>query len=311
MSKICFIDRNFQGASLEMITRANEIIATYQAGGYRLTLRQLYYQFVSKNWLANTERNYKRLGSVLNDARYAGLVDWSAIEDRNRQPHHTSEFTGLDSLANAALASYRLDRWAGQQYFVELWVEKAALAGVLQPLADSWHVTLMVNRGYSSASAMFEAAQRLKRRLGQRGLVLYLGDHDPSGEDMVRDVQERLNTFGARAEVQKVALTMEQVEEYQPPPNPAKSTDSRFDAYQAEHGDQSWEVDALPPNVLEELINAAIREHVNSVKMMQVINTEKQDKKKFAKALDQATKGDSTVDPRYLSVDSPPWEDQE
>jgi len=307
MSKICFIERDFQTGSQEMIQRANEIITTYQAGGYRLTLRQLYYQFVSKNWLANTERNYKRLGSVLNDARYAGLVDWSAIEDRNRQPYHISQFSGLESLANAALSSYRLDRWEGQECFVELWVEKAALAGVLQPLADAWHVTLMVNRGYSSASAMFEAAMRLKDREGQYGIILYLGDHDPSGEDMVRDVQDRLNCFGAGATVQKVALTMDQVQEYNPPPNPAKSTDSRFDAYQAEHGNQSWEVDALPPNVLEDLIHAAIRERVSAHNMRKVILQEEEDKANFAKALDKATEGKSKVDKRYLKAARPPF----
>lgn len=305
--KRCYIERNFSSDTREVIDDANAIIEKYQAAGYRMTLRQLYYQFVSKNLLANTERNYKRLGSILNDARYAGLVDWSAIEDRNRQPYRPSQFNSLASLANTALASYRLDRWIGQDVFAELWVEKAALAGVLEPLADEWHVTLMVNRGYSSASAMYEAASRFRAR-DSAGLLFYLGDHDPSGEDMVRDIQSRFDLFGATVKVVKIALTMEQVREYNPPPNPAKATDSRFAKYQAAHGNESWEVDALPPDTLVSLIRDAFQRSVDRKAMEKVIERERKDKKKFAAALDQATKGESKVDRKFLNVDLPTWE---
>lgn len=305
-----FVEQKFKPETMDVIRKADAIVQKYAADGYKMTLRQLYYQFVSKNWITNTERSYKRLGSILNDARYAGLIDWDSIEDRNRQPHKHGEFTGLEALANAALASYRLDRWEGQDTFVELWVEKAALAGVLQPLADEWHVTLMVNRGYSSASAMYEAAERLRvaEANGQKPVVLYLGDHDPSGEDMVRDVQHRFEVFGVDVEVVKVGLTMEQVDEYNPPPNPAKMTDSRAAAYVAEHGGSSWEVDALPPDVLNRLIRSAIRERVDRDAMQEVLDQEKADKKKFAVALDKATEGDSKVNPRYLKVETPPFD---
>lgn len=304
--KECYVERRFNAATLTLIEQANAIIEQYQAAGYRMTLRQLYYQFVTKNVLENTDRSYKRLGSILNDARYAGLVDWGAIEDRIRQPHKHSEFADLESLGNAALSSYRLDRWESQSEFVELWVEKGALAGVLQPLADEWHVTLMVNRGYSSASAMFEAAERFKAR-DQHGIVLYLGDHDPSGEDMVRDIGKRFDLFGADVEVIKVALTMEQVRHYNPPPNPAKTSDSRFDKYAAQHGNESWEVDALPPDVLGAMIRDAMRGHVDERPMREVLKREKQDKVKFADALDEATDGDSKVNRRYLVGEAPPF----
>jgi hypothetical protein len=306
--KHCFQNIKLRSKSLALIEQANEIIGQYQSAGYRMTLRQLYYQFVSKNLLANTERNYKRLGSILNDGRYAGLVDWGAIEDRNRQPHKIGDFTGLESLANAALASYRLDRWKGQNYFVELWVEKAALAGVLQPLADEWHATLMVNRGYSSASAMFEAANRFRERKGQEGIVLYLGDHDPSGEDMVRDIQSRFDLFQVAVDVRKVALPMDQIREHHPPPNPAKSSDTRYDDYAAKHGIESWEVDALPPPVLEGLVRGSFQSIVTERELNAVLADERKDKKKFAEALDKATNGESEVDKRHLKVFKPPFE---
>lgn len=271
-----------------MIERANQIVTEYQEGGYRLTLRQLYYQFVSRNWLTNTERSYKNLGTCISDARLAGLLDWSAIEDRVRVPRSAAEWDDIEDLVEAAIHSYRLPRWKGQDKYVELWVEKDALAGVLEPISREYHVTLMVNRGYSSQSAMYESAVRFKgaRNTGKDELhLLYLGDHDPSGEDMVRDVGARLETFGVPVNVRKIALTMAQVEQYEPPPNPAKMSDSRAQAYVDQHGAESWEVDALPPNVLEELIRDALDQHVDSDLMDEIKGQEEKDKKELLKAV--------------------------
>jgi hypothetical protein len=116
----------------------------------------------------------------------------------------------------------------------------------------------MVNKGYSSQTAMYESAMRIRRHHDQLCYIFYLGDHDPSGEDMVRDITDRMHMFGAGVTVKKVALTMDQIHQYNPPPNPAKLTDPRAAAYIHRHGDESWEVDALPPNVLAPLIRQAI-----------------------------------------------------
>ena len=257
--KEAFKEINFKTESMERIDACNEIIADYQSQRLRLTLRQLYYQLVSKNVIPNVERSYKNLSSLVTDARMAGLMDWNAIEDRVRQPEIPQQFTDLGHLVRSAVRAFRLPRWDGQDNYVELWVEKDALAGVLSPIADEYHVTLMVNRGYSSASAMYESAQRFMNAGDQDAIsktlvLLYLGDMDPSGEDMVRDVQERLETFGASVDMRKIALTMEQVKRYKPPPNPAKMSDPRAAAYVSQHGASSWEVDALPPNVLAKII---------------------------------------------------------
>lgn len=243
--------------SLALIELCNQVITRYQAQGLRLTLRQLYYQLVTINAIKNEERAYKRLGAIVSDGRLAGLIDWQAIEDRMRQPTVPNEYRNLGRLIEAAVYSYRLPRWEGQDFYVELWVEKDALAGVLAPLADEFHITLMVNRGYSSQSAMYEAAKRFRGQFKER-VLLYLGDHDPSGEDMVRDVGDRLAMFGADVEVRKVALTMDQVQAYNPPPNPTKLTDSRAEGYIGRYGEECWEVDALPPDVLAQLIRAAM-----------------------------------------------------
>jgi hypothetical protein len=284
VSKIAFKEIRFAGKSLRLIEQCNEIVEDYQEQGLRLTLRQLYYQLVTKNVIPNVERSYKNLGSLLNDARYAGLVDWDAIEDRVRRPRRASEWETIQSLVESALDAFRLPRWADQDYYAELWVEKDALAGVLEPLAEEAHVTLMVNRGYSSASAMFESANRFRRARGKRLRLFYLGDFDPSGEDMVRDVEDRLTTFRVNVKVQKIALTQEQIEEYKPPPNPAKMSDSRAANFVAMYGSSSYEVDALPPNVLAEIVREALDGVIDREKMDAVIEREEEAKEKLREA---------------------------
>ncbi len=275
-----FIDINFKPKSLEMIATCNAIIDQYQAEGYQLTLRQLYYQLVSANLVPNTERSYKNTGSLMSKGRMAGLVDWDAIEDRTREPEMHSEWVSPESLMEGAIAGYRLPRWQDQPYYAELWVEKDALAGVLEPVSERYHVTLMVNRGYSSQSAMYQSMGRFMDALdnGQELKLFYLGDLDPSGEDMVRDIRDRLALMGVDVDVVKLAITLDQVTEYNPPPNPAKMSDSRARGFVEQFGYDSYEVDALRPNVLVEVIEDALDEIVDRDKMDAWLAREEQDK---------------------------------
>lgn len=277
-----FIEWNPQATTLAMVEKCMEIVEEYAEQNLRLTLRQLYYQFVSRDLLANTERNYKMLGKTLSNARLAGYIDWSAIEDRGRQPHKVSEFNNIDDLIDVALKSYRLPRLADQKLYVELWVEKDALAGVLEPIAEEYHVTMMVNKGYSSQSAMYASAQRIVRE-HKPAMILYLGDHDPSGEDMVRDVRDRLNLFvgGSSVQVFKVALTMAQIEKHNPPPNPTKLSDSRAADYIAKYGEECWEVDALDPRTLRTLITASLDAIIDKKKVQKVLKQEEKDKSRL------------------------------
>jgi hypothetical protein len=289
MSKIAFITKHFRSETLKIIAVANEIIESYERQGYRLTLRQLYYQFVSRDLIENKERSYKNLGNVISEGRLAGLIDWNAIEDRVRVPRVPIEFDDVEELVDVAIRSYRLPRWEGQEHYVELWVEKDALAGVLAPIASEYHITLMVNRGYSSQSAMFESARRFIHAGKEHDELhlLYLGDHDPSGEDMVRDVKDRLETFGCGLHVKKLALTMEQVEEYDPPPNPAKMSDSRASGYVEKHGASSWEVDALPPEVLSRIITDEITALVDLDRISEIKKREDKDKAALRRVVKQ------------------------
>jgi len=266
--------------------------------GITMTLRQLYYQMIAQDlfpssWIdaaynaknglppdtKNTVKNYQRLSKLISEARLAGLVDWDAIEDRGRRPQRAAEWSTLQDGVDSLHAQFRLPRWKDQEHYVELWVEKDALASVLWPIAHRHHITLMINKGYSSSSAMWTSSNRFieASRAGKFVTLLYLGDFDPSGEDMVRDITERLVMFGVQElDVIKVALTKEQIRRYNPPPNPAKITDPRAKKYIAEHGKQSWEVDALPPEVLNQLLEQEMAGYVNGPKMEAVKKKEEE-----------------------------------
>lgn len=286
MPKIQFKDFTFQAASRAIIDTCNSIIEDYNTQGLRLTLRQLYYQLVTKNIVVNSEKSYNTLSTIVSRGRLAGLIDWNAIEDRSRTPYIPTDFANLKELVQAALHSYRLPRWEGQKCYAELWVEKDALAGVLSPMAREFHVPLMVNRGYLSQTMMYESSLRFIEHEGMPGIIFYLGDHDPSGEDMVRDIRDRMEMFGVSdLDVQKIALNIEQVRRFKLPPNPAKMADPRASAYIEKYGRESWEVDALPPVTLQKIIRRCFEAVIDYEAMEQVKEQEEIDKKKLLKAV--------------------------
>ena len=263
MPVIAYIDKSFTRASLSVIEKANEICAAYAAQGFDLTLRQLYYQFVARGLLPNKDTEYKRLGQIVNDARLAGLLDWRYIVDRTRNLRALSHWETPGGVLDSAAWGYRTDRWASQPHRVEVWIEKDALVGVIAGVCERLDVPYFSCRGYTSQSELWGAAQRLIRhaKRGQDPIIIHLGDHDPSGIDMTRDIGDRLALFGAEVTVRRIALNMDQVRHYQPPPNPAKLTDARASGYIARHGDQSWELDALDPATLDALIELTIRDY--------------------------------------------------
>lgn len=286
--KIKFREQTFRADRLQRLHTINGIIEEYQQAGYTLTLRQLYYQLVSRDIIPNKQKEYKNLGSLLTDGRMNGIVDWAAIEDRLRRPESPNSWADPKAGLDTIIRLYELPRMDGQENYVEVWVEKDALSGVLSRVTEKYHIPILVNRGYSSASAMFEAYKRFKAAARQRNQairILYLGDYDPSGLDMIRDVKNRiLEFFGSRPpdfEIIPVALTRAQINEYDPPENPAKQTDSRFEKFAAEHGTSSWEVDALRPEVLDQILTDAIEELIDQNLYEEVCDREEADIEKL------------------------------
>jgi hypothetical protein len=262
--KELFVGKNFKDETLDIISQVNSILAEYRAQGYDLSLRQVYYQLVTKNLIPNTPKSYKRLGSIVSGGRLAGLIDWEMIVDRGRPVIFPSHWDSPADIVRAAADSFRIDKWEEQLSHVEVMIEKQALEGILIPVCDELDIRFTANKGYSSQSAMYRAGKRMGKAVmnGKDVYVLYLGDHDPSGLDMDRDILDRLSLFSSEViySVKRLALTWGQIEEYQPPENPAKMKDTRAKAYVMEFGDSSWELDAMEPALLASLVRDTVYE---------------------------------------------------
>ncbi len=311
-----FISKKFSKRSLAIITCANAIIEEYQAQRLRLTLRQLYYQFVSRDVIPNKQSEYKNLGSIINDGRLAGLIDWDSIEDRTRSlKTHDGCWNSPDEIIQVVAKQYHKPYWENQPYYVEVWVEKEALAGVVEIICNDLKVSSFACKGYTSQSEMYVAGKRLAEALkaGKQVKIVHLGDHDPSGIDMTRDITDRLSMFSFPREcncdltlspskelenacdycfewycrkangefvvdIERIALNFDQIKKYNPPPNPAKTTDCRFDSYAEKYGDSSWELDALEPSVLKSLIKNTVEPLIDVEEWEKVQAAERQER---------------------------------
>ena len=281
MPKKCYVPKNFRDKSLELIDKINEVVEEYSAQDYSLTLRQCYYQLVARGIIENSQNSYKTVGNLINDARLAGLIDWEAIEDRTRNLKSLSHWSNPQSVIQSAAWYYMRDTWLKQDYHVEVWVEKEALDNVVGRVANELDISYFCCRGYVSQSEMWSAAQRFIKyeKMGKSCVIIHLGDHDPSGIDMSRDIKERLKMFGVHALIfRRIALNLDQITLYNPPPNPAKTTDSRYTSYIDKYGDESWELDALEPKVLHDLITKNVMEFMDEKEVQRVKDLTKNEK---------------------------------
>ena len=305
MAKIPYRDYNPKAHTLVVIQEADSILQEYSRQGYRLSVRQLYYVFISRDlfpddWIdeeyngrkglaadtKNTDKNYGRLKSICTAAREGGLLDWNHITDRGRQLEQNPHWRDPERFLSSVCPQFKLDWWLDQPRRVEVWVEKDALSEVIARACEPLDVPYFACKGYASSSSVWEAGcERFLKKYAQRGqavTVLHLSDHDASGLDMTRDLSSRLRMFStrtnsgqraARVTVRRIALTMAQVEEYNPPPNPAKETDPRSAGYVSEYGEDSWELDALMavgPSVLIDLVQGAIHEEMEEPELFEV-----------------------------------------
>lgn len=269
MPLIAYRDYNPRSDARTIIDRANQILAISREDGFGvMTLRQIYYQFISKNWLPeNSLQQYKKLGRILADAREGGLVDWYAIEDAGRNPYHFRDCKTVEQLLEGIEAGLKINPWEDQDYYCEVWVEKNSLEATIARPVNRLRGGYLACRGYLSVSEAWRAGVRYARQKdkGKKLVLFHLGDHDPSGIDMTRDNRDRLQFFAQEhgIEVRRLALNMDQVEQYDPPPNFAKQTDSRFTGYQSQFGDESWELDALRQSVIGDIITKAMSELID------------------------------------------------
>jgi len=322
-----------------------DISESYYERNFTLTLRQLYYQLVGKDLIPNHDKVYKKIGGLKDDLLYSGKLNWSAFEDRGRVPSGVYTYKGVEHALSDTARTYRIDRQRGQKVTVEVWTEKDAISQILKRVTHKYGLKLMVNKGYSSSTAMYNSYQRFVDDINDTKpvVILYFGDHDPSGLDMIRDIQERIIFFLSRGDeldmnvvhnwwvnedktiydmadffnekdiqtgskedakksrrmermmkklndqtwgdkededfdifkkeyfvrdqdlftVKHVGLTMDQIKEYNPPPNPAKVTDPRAKPYIRDFGGVSWEVDALSPEQMISIVEQGVTDTIN------------------------------------------------
>lgn len=303
MPKIKYENIALRTKAIAFLEVCNKLIESYQRQGYQITLRQLFYRLVAKKlfpadqlytlipgtnkWkrdlehgTMNCQPNYDWLGVTLSNGRRAGLIDWEAIVDRTRflRPPNTWDSPG--GIIQACANQFEVDRWKDQTSYVELWFEKDALLSVFERASENKQLPIFSNRGYVSDSSVWEAAQRIIRltRDGRKSHILHFGDHDPSGLDMTRDVEERLNLFGAFPKIHRLALNMDQIEKYSPPPDPAKPQDSRYAQYVEEFGEECWELDALEPDVLVKLVDSKVSRWIDVKKWKAALEREEEGK---------------------------------
>ncbi|AJD82972.1 hypothetical protein PJWF_00079 [Achromobacter phage JWF] len=260
--KQAYINKRFNRSSMELIAIIHGIGEEYAAMGLILTTRQAYYQLVARAHVENTMKSYKRVAGLINDAKMAGLLDWDWFEDRTRAFDRRGTWTTPSQMVEACSNQFYMDMWRNQDRRVFVIIEKEALVGVLADVCHQFGVPILAARGYPSSTVLRDFAETTLK--WKSSLVLHLGDHDPSGIDMTRDLLERLETFaGHRFELRRLALNMEQVEEQNPPENPAKTTDARFESYAEQFGESSWELDALEPRYLSTLVRRHIVDEIN------------------------------------------------
>lgn len=263
-----FIEHKFYSKSLERLEQVQAIIEEYQRQDLSLTIRQLYYQMVSRGHIPNNQSEYDKMSNLISDGRRAGLIDWNAIEDRTRGLVGYRHFDNPSDAILYAARSYGIDLLEDQDVYLEVWVEKDALKDLVSRACGRYDVNYFSCRGFTSDSEIYKAGRRLRRKIedGKTVTIIHLGDHDPSGIDMSRDILERLEMFGKipnKIDFRRIALNMNQIREFNPPPNFAKETDSRYKSYAEKYGETSWELDALEPSIFMGLITSEIEDVID------------------------------------------------
>ena len=266
--------------TIDIVETAREILRET----HPMTVRQVYYQLVSRQVIKNNRSQYQAVSNALVDARKEGLISWDWIEDRLRRPRHVSMWASLADFAETARNAYRRDVWETQSNYVEVWLEKDALSGIFEDVLTGYGVTLNVGRGYDGWDSIRNAADRFNDRPDDAS-ILYFGDFDPSGEDMVRSLRERLAFFDCEPEIKKCALTIQDVRRYNLPPDFTKATDTRRAAFVEKFGDVSVELDALPIGILRARIIEEIENRMDMQALADIKEIETVERAKLEKAL--------------------------
>ncbi len=265
----------------------------YLEENHPATVRQVYYNLVAKQVIENNKSQYDAVIDILRDARLDGTIPWEWIEDRTRRPRPVQMFNDLPDFLSLVRRAYRRDVWANQPTYIEVWLEKDALSGIFEDVLNPYGVTLCVGRGYDGWDSLHNASERYRQAIdaGQDVAILYFGDFDPSGEDMVRSWRNRQKQLGLDPDmvpIIKCALTFDDIARYQLPPALAKKTDSRSKKFIAKNGDVSVELDALTPAIIRRRLTIEIERHMDLEALDETWAQEQSDRDALRRLIDEA-----------------------
>ena len=249
-----------------------------------ITLRQLYYQMVARQYIPNNQKTYHSLSRLCVIARDEGSLQESSFADRLRIIDKPSSWDDLKSFLETVKSSYRKNNWDMQDNYIEIWLEKDALRSVISPITHRYNVTLLIVRGQLSRTAVYEAHKRFlsASEQGKFSHLFYFGDFDPSGIGIYNSLKNRTKKFGNGILVEdikfeRIALSEKQIEDYNLPYIKAKKDDPNYKKFIAKYSDKAVELDALPPNILMELVENVITKHIDTKKWEHAINIEQQE----------------------------------
>jgi len=268
-----------QKKSLKLLEQVREIIESYD---FALTLRQIYYQLVARQVIANEQKYYRIISRLCVIGRDEGMLPEDAFADRLREVDKPPSWDDLSDFMETVKESYKKSKWNNQATYVETWTEKDALRGVISPITYEYDVPLLVVRGQVSRTAIYESYKRFAQKVkeGKECYLFYFGDFDPSGISIYKSLVDRIRNFGAYGALikfERIALTREQIETYGLPQDPAKTSDPNYKKFVRSYGDNVVELDALPPDVLRDFIRESIESEIDAELLAQVQETEEEE----------------------------------
>lgn len=264
-------------------------------GSMRMTIRQIYYQLVSRHIIPNNLNAYKNYDRIITRAREEDLIDSYKISDTSKPVLIWKSWDSLADYLDSVKYGYNKTKWTEQEQYVEIWLEKDALRGVFENTVSRYDVPLVIGRGYQSHTNLVRAKDRIRERMdeGKSVHIVYFGDFDPTGLDIPRQIKDKLESMGLEFDFHRVAITPEQIAQYQIPPIPTKKSDSRAGKFIKEHGDQAVELDALNPKVLQELLENSIKAYLDEDLFEETLAKENKDEEKLREIIKELeSKGD-------------------
>ena len=288
MRQTFLMPKRFNKKRMKLILDINDIISSYYDKGMKITVRQAYYQAVSKNLIPNNANQYNKIVNLIADGRMYGLIDWNMIEDRTRHLRENNHWESPEEIIHDAIDWYQIDTRTTQPTYLEAWIEKDSLVSILEATCRRLDVPCFSCRGNPSITSLYEAAIRFAehQEQGQRCIILYAGDHDPSGLNIPAVIQERFYDFHVEVELIRIGITLDQIRELNLPPFPAKEKDKNIKKYIAQTGlKQAWELDALPPETLSYLFESHILAFTDKDLWIKETQREKQDKTRLSEML--------------------------